>query len=254
MHPYYDDGKGIQIYLGDCREVLPLLAPESVDLIVTSPPYNQGDTIDRGRGKTACWHRMGNTADWYPDNMPFDEYMANQIEILEMCAPLLAKDGSLMYNHKPDHIARKVNHPLDWLRKVKSLNLIQEIVWARPGGMAFNAGLFVPSHEMIYWMGRSDGRARWPTVEAIRRGSVWYMKPDREMDKVPCAFPIELPKRCIQSLSMLGDMMLDPFMGSGTTLAAAKVLGRKAIGIEINEDYCRIAVERLGQSVMDLNI
>ncbi len=254
MRPYYDDGKGIQIYCGDCKQVLPLLAPESIALIITSPPYNKASKITSLRGgKKLVWAR-GTYREWYQDNMPWDEYMANQIEILEMCARLLTKDGSLMYNHKPDHNNRKVNHPLDWLRKVKSLNLIQEIVWARPGGMAFNSGLFAPMHEMIYWMDRADGKARWPIKEAVIQGSVWYMKPDREMDAVPCAFPIELPKRCIYALSNQGDIILDPFMGSGTTCFAAQALNRKAIGIEMEERYVRIAVERLRQMPLTLSV
>lgn len=247
--PYYDRD-GITLYCADNRDVLPSLPAGAVNLVVTSPPYNQADNLDRGRGRTARWHRMGNTSDWYPDEMTNGEYQDQQIATLEMLGPLLTADGSLMYNHKPDHVARRVNHPVDWLRRVQSLALVQEIIWARPGGMAFNAGLFVPSHEVLYWLCRADSKPRWPTREAMKWGSVWKMNYDREVPDHPCAFPRELPSRCIQALTGPGDMVLDPWCGSGTTLRAAMDLGRRAIGIEKEERYCELAVRRLSQAVL----
>lgn len=77
------------------------------------------------------------------------------------------------------------------------------------------------------------------------------MSPPTDVDGHPCPFPLELPKRCIAATTDLGDVVLDPFMGSGTTLRAAKDLGRKAIGIEIEERYCEIAAKRLAQEVLD---
>lgn len=252
MKPYYQDEKsGIEIYCGDCRSVLPTLQLESVDLALTSPPYNKADKIDRGRGATARWHRMANTASWYEDNLSFEDYCALQLEVMNLCARLLKSDGSFIYNHKPDHIARRVNHPVDWIRRAEALALVQEIVWARPGGIALNAGLFVPSHEMLYWLCRSDSKPRWPTKEAMMWGSVWRMNPDREVPEHPCAFPCELALRSIKALTFEGETVLDPFMGSGTTLVAAKQLGRKAIGIEINESYCQLAIDRLRQEVLN---
>jgi len=247
VKPYYEQD-GITIFNADCRDVLPTLA--EVALVVTSPPYNQADKIDRGRKQTARWHRQANTAEWYDDAVPFAEYAINQAAILNLCADTLLPDGSIIYNHKPDHIGRRVNHPVDWIRKAERCALVEEIIWHTPTMMAFNAGLFVPNHETLYWLCRADGKPRWPTREAMLWGSVWRMNVDREAPDHPCAFPRELPKRCIEALSVAGEMILDPFMGSGTTLRAAKDLGRKAIGIEIEERYCEIAAKRMSQGVL----
>lgn len=253
IEPYYQDEQAT-IYLGDCHDVLPQLEAGSVDLVVTSPPYNQADNIDRGRGHKARWHTMTERAVWYADSMDPEAYASWQVEILEMCAAALKPDGSVMYNHKPDHTARKVVHPLDWLRRVKGLELIEEIVWARPGGMAFNAGLFVPTHEMIYWLCRRGSKPRWPTRAAMAWGSVWRMAYDREIPEHPCAFPAELPMRCIAALTEPGDLVLDCFAGSGTTARAAKNLGRQAILIEEKPEYVDLAVRRLAQQVLPLAV
>jgi DNA modification methylase len=82
--------------------------------------------------------------------------------------------------------------------------------------------------------------------------SVWRITFDREQNDHPCAFPIKLALRPITSSSNPGDTIIDPFMGSGTTLRAAKDLGRRAIGIEIEERYCEIAARRLAQEVLAL--
>lgn len=248
---YYQDNL-VTLHLGRCEDVLPTL--QDVNLIVTSPPYNQTDRIDRGRGRSARWHRMGSQQDWYPDDMDYQAYMAWQIEVLELCADVLKPDGSVMYNHKQDHIKRRVHHPLDWIRRVEKLALVEEIVWSRPGGMALNAGLFVPSHEMLYWLCRVDSKPRWPARHAMLWGSVWSMQWDREMPGHPCAFPRELPKRCIEALTEPGDLVVDIFGGAGTTARAAKDLGRRCVSIEIEERFCEMAAGRLQQEVMHLEL
>ena len=70
----------------------------------------------------------------------------------------------------------------------------------------------------------------------------------------PAPFPLELPRRCIKLFSYVGDTVLDPFMGSGTTLIAAHSNKRHGIGIEVDEDYCKLAKERIGQAANQLHL
>lgn len=79
---------------------------------------------------------------------------------------------------------------------------------------------------------------------------IWDIKKNRSYNKAHRAgFPIELPMKIIDNFSLKGDTILDPFMGCGTTLRAAKDMGRQSIGIEINERYCELAAQRLQQEV-----
>jgi site-specific DNA-methyltransferase (adenine-specific) len=122
-----------------------------------------------------------------------------------------------------------------------------EIVWDRGGGVAFNSGRPTPSDERIYVLGT-------PTIyNNIGLTTVWRIAPAPQGFDHPCPFPPEIPSRLIALFSGPGDTIIDPFVGAGTTLRAAKNLGRKSIGIDKSEAYCEIAAQRLSQEVLDFN-
>lgn len=116
--------------------------------------------------------------------------------------------------------------------------------------MMFNARMFVRFDERILWFVR--GKTWTWNQSEVGRGTIWNIAREQQKQgkKHPVAFPEELPARCIGAASNHGDVVLDPFMGSGTTLRAAKDMGRRAIGIEIEEKYCEIAANRMGQEVL----
>jgi site-specific DNA-methyltransferase (adenine-specific) len=159
--------------------------------------------------------------------------------------------SSFFYNHKQRSRDGRSIHPLDITREFVGWTMRQELVWRRPGAVQFNARMFAPNDERIVWLVRDDGPHHW-NQEAATWMSVWDMAPPSgHHDEHPCPYPDELPRRCILATTDAGDIVLDPFMGSGTTLRAAKDLGRQAIGIELEERFCEYAAKRLGQEVLD---
>ncbi len=142
-------------------------------------------------------------------------------------------------------------HPIAWFQP-EHWRLRQEIVWDRAGGMMMNARMFCRFDERVIWFVRSDSWT-W-NQELVGCGTVWRIARQQQQQgkEHPVQFPQEIPRRCIAATTDPGDCVLDPFMGSGTTLVAAKRLGRKAIGIELEEKYCEIAAKRLAQGALNL--
>jgi DNA modification methylase len=199
---------------------------------------------DGGSGFTRAW-----TANGYSDDMDEGEYVTWQnslfTEIRSVCAP----DASLFYNHQLRWRDGECLHPVWWFRP-GGWRMRQEIVWERGGGMMFNARMFVRFDERILWFVRGD---TWKWDQAcVGYGTIWKIARAQQQQgkEHPVEFPLAIPTRCIEAVTGFDDLVLDPFMGSGTTLRAAKNLLRRAIGIEIEERYCEIAAKRLSQEVL----
>ena len=252
MRTYYED-EHATIYHGDCVEVMRsgLIPLMSVDTTVTSPPYNQlGERMPSkpsGLHSDNAWMAKV-TERGYGDDMDEGEYLAWQQEEARLVYRLTKHGGSFFYNHKIRYRDRVPLHPLDIVRSFDSWILRQEIVWDRRRSVVLNARMFAPSDERIYWL--YSGDFRW-NQEALAM-SVWPIVPEMDQPGHPCPYPVQIAQRCILATTDPGDTILDPFMGSGTTLFAAKGLGRKAIGVEREERYCEVAAERLSQGVLDL--
>ena len=254
MRPYYEHA-GITIYHGDCRAVVSSLS--SVDCVVTSPPYNTLAGIPEK--PSGLWAKSGLqfvraiTENGYFDDRDELEYQAEQNALFASIRSVCAPTASLFYNHQIRWRDRVLLHPVEWFRPDGWL-LRQEIVWDRCGGMMFNARMFVRFDERILWFVAGE---EWKWNQAsVGLGTVWRFAPMRQQQgkEHPVEFPETLPKSCIAATTDLGDVVLDPFMGSGTTLVAAKRLGRKAIGIEREERYCEIAAKRLAQEALPLEV
>jgi DNA modification methylase len=114
-------------------------------------------------------------------------------------------------------------------------------------GVNWSTAHFLPVHEWILVLAKPTWQLKDKT--ASHASDVWPIRPDMADHEHPAPFPLKLPTRAIASVNAA--TILDPFMGSGTTLRAAKDLGRQAIGIEIDERYCEIAARRLAQGVLD---
>lgn len=227
MKPYYEHD-GITIYHGDCREVMPMLVG---DVVITDPPYGvdakYGPSYDDSRG--IYW-------DWF----------------LPAFAMIRKSVSRIVMTHHPN--ALRYITDWDWICS-----------WNKGTAHACRIGNspIFPSWEPILCFGihsigvLTEGHSDTFTFPPNNNGAglsklgreKWE---DYNLDNHPCPKPTSLFTSLIKTFSPLDrEIVIDPFLGSGTTLVAAKNLGRNAIGIEIEEKYCEMAVKRLSQEVFD---
>ena len=248
FRPYYDDGQ-ITIYHGRCEDILPTLEP--VDLIVTSPPYNMG-LVPGGNGRGMYRPGASNTAGRFRDGygehadaMPQDEYDAWQRKVIALCMAALVDDGALFYNHRPRVEHGQVRWPLGLDFGFPLTNMI---VWDRGTGIDVTLRNFCSVYESIFVLAKPDFRL--VDHAASGMGNVWRLGMETEDLGHPAPFPVSLPQKALQATG--AQTVADPFMGSGTTLRAALNLGRRAIGIDVEERFCEIAALRMAQGVLDV--
>jgi len=230
-----------KIICGDAVEIMKKIPDNSVGLAVTSPPYNlknsTGNGMKDGRGGKWANAALQKGYSNHADNMPHTDYVKWQRECLEQMMRVLTDDGAIFYNHK-----WRVQDGLLQDRQdiVGGFPVRQIIIWKRKGGINFNKGYFLPTYEVIYLIAKKKFKLA-PKANAF--GDVWDFT--QEMNNPhPAAFPIDLIERIVGSTT--ADIILDPFMGSGTTAIAAKNLGRKYIGIDVSKEYCDMAEKRIG--------
>lgn len=229
-----------KFHRADCIDFMDRMPPRSVGVIVTSPPYNlknsTGNGMKDGRGGKWSNAELINGYENYDDNMPHDEYTNWQRSCLMSMMRILKDDGVIFYNHK-----WRVQGGLlqDRHDIVQGFPVRQIIIWRRKGGINFNAGYFLPTYEVVYMIAKPDFKL---APGANKLTDIWEITQERDNEH-PAPFPLELPMNCISSTNH--KTVLDPFMGSGTTAIAAKLLKRDWIGIDVSKEYCRMAEQRI---------
>src|SRR5271170_1446936 len=227
-----------EIHCGDCLTLMDKMPDSSVDLIVTSPPYNLLNSSGNGMkdGLGGKWENaeLANGYDSHDDAMPYDEYVQWQRRCLDSMVRLLREDGAIFYNHK-----WRVQDGLlqDRSDVLKGFPLRQIIIWHRNGGLNFNDGYFLPTYECVFLIAKPKFKL---ALRANALGDVWRISQESD-NPHPAPFPLELARRCIESTN--AGTVLDPFMGSGTTAIAAELCGRGWLGMEISQAYCKLANE-----------
>ena len=215
------------------------LKDESVQLVVTSPPYNLRNSTGGGFSKkgSGFWSsaKLQKGYEGHTDNLPYDQYTQWQRRCLEEMMRVLRHDGAIFYNHK-----WRVQGGLlqDRSEIVKGFPVRQIIIWKRSGGMNFNPGYFLPNHEVIYLIVKPGFKLQ-PGANAL--GDVWCISQEYNIPH-PAPFPEKLVENCILSASKKGSIVLDPFVGSGTTVRVAEIHNRIGIGCDLA--YQEIAKER----------
>lgn len=219
------------IYNEECIEGMKRIPDGSVDLIITSPPYNIGkmhsNSIQHG---TYCGNDMHEI-----------DYQNWQLVFLRECYRVLKDDGSLFYNHKVRIKNGAALHPLQWLLKSEFV-LKQEVTWDMGKSANCDKIRFFPFSERIYWLTKS------PKVKlqnVLKLSDVWRVVPKhkrKDMGHI-AVMPTEIAENILKSIE--GEIVLDPFMGSGTTAIACLNTNRKYIGFELDKDYYDKSIERI---------
>ena len=225
---YLDAESGIAIYCADCREILPLFPDKSFDLVLTDPPYGFGISKlswgDNGYSKISeIWDELDN--DW------LGLVKARSI----LC--FMGYKGLGEYLSKGRELNYKLNDIIVW----DKINTMPNIT-AR--GYQFTVEF------LIWWTTESNWEWNAKQKRDILRFT-WSQGNDKRCH--PSEKPTSIINDILVTHSNQNSLILDPFLGSGTTAVCAKKLGRKCVGIEISEEYCAIAVKRLSQSVMQFN-
>jgi modification methylase len=229
-----------KIICGDSLTFMRQMPDCCLDLVVTSPPYNlknsTGNGMKDGRGGKWAGAALVNGYSHYDDNIPHDEYSEWQHECLLEMFRLIKDDGAIFYNHKWRVQDGKLQDRQDI---IKDLPVRQIIIWRRKGGINFNPGYFLPTYEVIYLIPKPKFKLA-PKANAY--GDVWEFTQEMNNEH-PAPFPVALIDRIISSTN--AEIILDPFMGSGTTAIVAMGLNRNFIGIELSPDYCAMAEKRI---------
>lgn len=229
-----------KIIQGDALEILKKIDDNFVDLGITSPPYNKGE-------KHKGWLVKNVKYNIASDNISEEIYQEQQTQVLNEIYRVTKPGGSFFYNHKTRWTQGKMLHPIEWLQKTK-WTIRQEIIWDRMIAANIRGWRFWQIDERIYWLykpinGNKIGKEL-KSKHALLT-SIWRFPPERKNGH-PAPFPLLLPTRIIYSiLDGKKGVVLDPYIGSGTTCLAAILLGSNYIGIDISKEYVEDAENKL---------
>lgn len=259
MMEFYKDNF-VKLYCADARDMLKFIPPESVHLVVTSPPYNVG--------KNYTGHN---------DSLPWQEYLGLVENVFRECYQVLVKGGRIAVNvpscakQSTDsryafmavdthNLLAKIGFlPREWITWVKRFELYNGTSW---GSWKSPSNPYLRDCcEYIIVMGKEIDKLEGEktkidiTKEEFLRytTNVWEIRPETSVNPHPAPFPEELAYRLIKLYTYQGNVVLDPFMGSGTVPYVAKKTNRKGIGIDISKEYCLLAKNRCSQEFLEFD-
>jgi DNA modification methylase len=267
VKPYYSSGD-ITIYRGDSSQVLKTLPSESIDMTLTSPPY---DNLRSYKGYSFDFEAIAQ--ELYRLTKPGGVVVWVVGDETEDFCESLTSFKQAIYFVESSHFnlldtmiyVKKCYAPAYPNMKRYAQNFEYMFVLSKGAPKTFNPiqvekEAFVPTRKYSSFRQR-DGSIKEKEIETTNplkaERNVWvyevgygHSTTDEIAFRHPATFPEQLALDHIQSWSNPGDLVLDPFVGSGTTLKAARLLGRRAIGIDISQEYCELAARRLSQQVL----
>jgi len=256
--PAFEDSKHhIKIFQGDCLEILAKIPQATVDLVFADPPYflsNGGITCHAGRMVSV------NKGEWDKSRGADANHEFNRAW-LAACQRVLKPNGSIWVSGTA-HVIHSVGFAMQQL----GFKLLNDISWVKPNPPPnLSCRYFTHATETIIWAAR-DKKSRhtfhYKLMKEINRGkqmkSVWEIYPpeawEKKFGKHPTQKPVALLERILLASSNEGDLVLDPFCGSGTTLVAALRLRRGALGCELSVDFLKLALRRICPNLVQVEI
>jgi site-specific DNA-methyltransferase (adenine-specific) len=235
-----------KLILGDCLNEMAKIESNSIDTIVTSPPYNKkGLAGGKVKPGNQVWKKFNIDYSSYDDNLSESDYIEWMVEVLNEMKRIIKPTGSIFFNHKPRRHNNKVFLPTDFISK-SDLSLYQLIIWNRLSSPNIRKDVLLPCTEHIYWLTKGKPKTFKENIDKTFHSEIWTINPDKG-SKHPAPFPEKLVENCVLLTTEMNDIILDPFMGSGTSAVVAKKLERNFVGIELDENYLTITKERLNK-------
>lgn len=240
-----------KIYNMDCLEFLKTIPDNSVNTIVTSPPYNKG-YWSKNQNMNNGFHTKSRRIEYeeFKDNLEPFVYESQQKQLLMELCRVLKDDGSIFYNHIDILCEHNTIHPT----YVYDYPLKQVIIWNRQNTPKLDVSYFFPITEYVFWIKKTkESKPKFNKDKCAFKKSVWDILPVRDNNH-PAPFPIELAYNCITSTCDEGDLVLDPYMGSGTTALAAIKNKCNYIGSELSKKYLDMANKRIENELKQLSL
>ena len=253
----------VQLHLGDCLEVMRSMPDKSVDAVITSPPYFNAKDYSH-------WNT-------YQEYLDFLDSLFNSLPRICENPSILAINLSCVIEPREKRSKESIRFPIPFdavnLATKNGWKFQDDIVWKKPDGASSRARTFgnhrrpiaykpftVTEYILIFKWGDKllDYAIRKHSKEQIQqslvpdgyeRTNVWEINPETKSEH-PAPYPLTLAKKLTEYYSFVGDTILDPFMGSGTTGVACVQTGRNFIGIEIDPTYFAIAEKRIAEAQM----
>lgn len=224
------------VQLIDCLKGLRNLDDNSIDSIITSPPYNKKGLLGNVNVGNQIWSKFNIDYNSYGDDMSEIDYQHWMITVLNECHRVLKPNGSIFFNHKPRRHKNRCYLPTDFIQH-SNANLYQVIIWNRRSSPNIRKDVLVPCTEYIYWLCKDKPVSYRDQLDREYLTEVWTIPPSKQKNH-PAPFAEQVVINCINLSTKVNDIVLDPFAGSGTTNRIAESMQRQSIGFEIDHTYC----------------